>query len=384
MGVLLYLQSNRKSKLNSNHAQVAETHLLMIRFSSFGDIVQAASVPNAFAHAFPGSKTDWVVRSDFAPLLTSQPNITNVHALHRKAGLKGLVLLAWRLARSSTYTHLYDAHNNLRSLIFRWVFFVAIWWPTARPRQKRTVQVIVRTKNRWRRWLLFHWRVNTFPQPFHGAESFLRPLIRWSHHAFSGPIEGRQYWPCVASDLLPQSVLVELGRLPRPVVALAPSAAWAVKRWPLAHWKELIESCPKMGFVLLGGPEDQFLETLKHSAPERVINLAGRLSLPESTTLLSLVDLVIANDTGLLHVADQMEQPSLALIGPTAFGYPSHLSSLTMELDARTHPDLKCKPCSKDGRDGCTNKVYQRCLAELTPESVRQAAIKILNGNRGP
>jgi ADP-heptose:LPS heptosyltransferase len=145
-----------------------------------------------------------------------------------------------------------------------------------------------------------------------------------------------------------------------------------MKRWPLDHWRELIRLLPECGFVLLGGPEDSFLGALAEVAPDRTLNLAGQLSLAESSALLRHVDLVIANDTGLMHVADQMEVPTLALIGPTAFGYPSHTSSRTLEVD------LPCKPCSKDGRGKCVNSLYQRCMIEITPESVATAAKELI------
>jgi len=88
----------------------------------------------------------------------------------------------------------------------------------------------------------------------------------------------------------------------------------------------------------------------------------------QSAVVINLSDLIIANDTGLLHVADQMAKPTIALIGPTAFGYPSHPGSTTLEIE------LPCKPCSKDGRGRCVNTVYQKCLVELTPERVARVA----------
>ena len=163
----------------------------------------------------------------------------------------------------------------------------------------------------------------------------------------------------------------EFEALRKPIVAIAPSAAWEMKRWPIEHWKTLLLELPEVSFVLLGGPNDRFLNDIALCAPERSLNLAGRLTLAQNASIFERADLVIANDTGLLHVADQMERPTFALIGPTAFGYPSHATSTTLEIE------LPCKPCSKDGRGGCKNSVYQRCLVELNPKSVADRAREV-------
>jgi heptosyltransferase-2 len=142
-----------------------------------------------------------------------------------------------------------------------------------------------------------------------------------------------------------------------------------MKRWPVEHWRELIALMPECSFILLGGKEDTFLETLQGP---RVVNLAGRLSLVESSRVIEAASLVISNDTGSLQVADQMERPTIALIGPTAFGYPSHATSVFLEKP------LWCQPCSKDGRGRCVNDLYKRCLVELSPALVAAKARELL------
>jgi ADP-heptose:LPS heptosyltransferase len=339
---------------------------LIIRFSSFGDLVQASGVPAAFRRIHPGAGIDWLARADFANLLESHPKIDRVIPFPRSQGMAGLLKLSWTLAAPGKYSHVYDAHNNVRSFVVMAVFFLRSLLGLFNGH--RPARFARRPKSRLKRWLFFRFRLRTFPMPFRGAESFHRPLGKWGLTAKvpSGP----QFRSTAG---IPADVLEDLEALPRPLVAAAPSAAWEMKRWPLAHWKKLIGLLPETGFVFLGGPEDRFLDDLAAQAPGRTLNLAGRLSLAQSASLLELADLVIANDTGILHVADQMERPTLALIGPTAFGYPSHATSETLEID------LTCKPCSKDGRGGCRNSLYQRCLVEISPEHVAEAARKRLD-----
>jgi len=335
-----------------------QTRLLIIRLSSFGDIIQASAIPAAFRAARPEARIDWLVRADFAGLLTDHPLIDKVVPFDRRRSAGELLRLAWRLARDEGYTHVYDAHSNVRSHLV-----VAIFRLQALLSLNFARRHLVRPKSRWKRWLFFRLRLPTLPRPYRGAESFLWPLTKWRIPA--GVPAGPQF---TSSVQLPGEIAREVARLPRPRIALAPSAAWALKRWPAMHWRSLIREMPEASFVLLGGPEDGFIAEIANAAPDRCLNLAGRLRLEENPALLKEVDLVIANDTGLLHVSDQMNRPTLALIGPTAFGYPSHPSSRTLEID------LPCKPCSKDGRDRCRNSIYQRCLVELAPARVAEAA----------
>jgi ADP-heptose:LPS heptosyltransferase len=342
--------------------------LLVIRFSSFGDIVQAIAVPQAFREAFPSSTVDWLTREDFKELLEQQPSISNVISFSRSSGLSGLVGLAFRLSREG-YTHIYDAHSNLRSTLL--VTLLRALSGLRFLRGQGTSHFAKRPKDRMRRFLFFKLRWNTLPRPFRGADSFHRPLVKWGlkDHVPQGP----QFH--LKSEDLPAEVesgIANLRSRAPNVIALAASAAWEMKRWPVEHWKMVIASMPTSSFLLLGGKEDQFLEDLKAIDPTRVLNLAGRLSLDQSSAVLLKADLVIANDTGLLHVADQMNRPTIALIGPTAFGYPSHPTSLTMEKP------LFCQPCSKDGRGGCVNSLYKRCLVELAPADVVIEARKLL------
>jgi ADP-heptose:LPS heptosyltransferase len=330
---------------------------LLIRFSSFGDIVQAVGVPSAFRTHFPGSQVDWLVREDFKSLLEGHPSIEKVLSFERSEGLVGLIRWAWALAGTHKYTHVYDAHNNLRSQIFSLVFRLRSPW----------VQFVRRPKHRLRRFLYFQLGLPTLQMPFRGANSFHKPLGKWGMP--EKVATGRHFF---SKELLSEAVLQDLSRLRRPLVAVAPSAAWEMKRWPIHHWKTLVQSNPDISFVLLGGPQDQFINEIYSCAPDHSLNLAGRLSLAQNAAIFEMADLVIANDTGLLHVADQMERPTFALIGPTAFGYPSHATSRSLEID------LSCKPCSKDGRGGCKNSIYQRCLVELSPERVANEAREVL------
>lgn len=332
--------------------------VLIIRFSSFGDIVQCSSVVELIRQRYPSAQIDWVTRSDFDYLVKLNNGVNHVWSFNKKSGFIGLLELALKL-RSENYDHIYDAHNNLRSkmlaLFLRLRIFSSPNWLT-------------RPKDRLKRILLFKFRINKFPKPFKGIDSFLAPLEKWELRANEAQKLVNWKFNSGATEKINSHLKHS------EFIVLVPSAAWEMKRWPMAHWKKLIELMPSTNFIVLGGKEDHFCEELKKVDPSRVENLAGKLSLVESCALISKSPLVISADTGLLHVADVLGVKALSLMGPTAFGFTKGSQIKTMEIN------LPCRPCTKDGRGNCSQEVYQRCMVDITPERVADEARLQIHG----
>lgn len=333
---------------------------LIIRFSAFGDVVQTLSVPAALRQAFPNAEIHWVTRKDIAPLLQGHPAIFKVWELDRKAGLKGLIQLSWQL-RKAGFTHIYDAHNNLRSRMIvgmlRPLGFLGLG-----------PLFIRRSIRRWKRFLLFQFRINKFEMPFSGQRDLLEPLQPWGVSKNPPPA------PQIFIDPKNLQTARELLGAYTGAVALAPSAAHFLKRWPKEYWKELILLFPRHKFILLGGPEDSFIEDIHDVAPDRVLNLAGKSKLETSAAVVSLCEVLISNDTWLLHAAEQLGHKTIALMGPAPFGFPSRSSTKIMERQ------LACRPCSKHGQGPCINKTkFHQCLVDITPQDIAIELKKLLD-----
>lgn len=333
---------------------------LIIRFSSFGDITQSLSIPSAIAEKYPSAEIHWITRKDMAPLLRHHPAIHHVWEFDRKEGLKGL----WRLLsqmKSVGFTHIYDAHNNLRSRLvsFRLGFLTG-------------AAFLRRSQKRWKRFLLFRFRKNTYEMPRSGQRDLLESLTAWGISKSLPPTPQFFVGP---EDMQQAKVLLQDYYL-KPFVALAPSAAYALKRWPVSHFQELIREMPGMNFVLLGGPEDTFLAEIAAVAPERILNLAGKSSLLVSGAVIQQASVLVSNDTGLLHVGEQLGKPTIALMGPAPFGFPSRPSTRIMELN------LPCRPCSKHGQGPCVNPNFHQCLKDISPAEVRDEVLVKLGARK--
>ena len=322
--------------------QTESRKLLIIRFSSFGDILQASSAIGSFLAKYPGSEIHWATRSDFVPLLSHNPNIHKIWPLNRKEGLKGLWSLLKNLQKEN-YTHVYDAHNNLRSR-----FLSLFLWPK---------HFVRRGKSRLRRFLIFKLRIKSALPKQPARDTFIRPLEKW----------GIPFEPLKTSQLFfsEERLAKVKSQIPfQNFIALIPSSAWDQKRWPIEYWKRLIDLYPEQNFVIFGGPQDHFLaELVTPENQNRLVNTSGAFSLIESCAAVSLATAAIGCDTGLTHAADQLGLPVFILIGPSPFGYPARPTSKVLETS------LWCKPCS-DGSGRCKNRIYKKCLYEIKPEDV--------------
>lgn len=323
---------------------------LIIRFSSFGDILQCLPTASLIKAESLDTQVHWITRQDSEALLTMSSDIDKVYSFNRNQGLFGLIKLAKSLSEQN-YELIYDAHNNLRSHIFVWSYRVF---------SKQKFKFIRRSKSRLKRLMLFKLRINLFPTPYKGSMSYLSPLkkLGYTPEFLTKTLNSKDY--------------------PKPFdryICLAPSAAWEMKRWPIEYWRQLIELMPEHNFVLLGGPKDDFMGTIlsNEDLKKRAINLAGKLSWPETTSVIQQSELLISNDTGSLHLADIQGVPCIALMGPTAFGTPSGTNSKTLSAG------LSCQPCSKDGRGKCKQKTYKLCLYQLTPQIVKKVVKETLN-----
>lgn len=326
------------------------TKFLIIRFSSIGDIIQCMGIIGGIRQHFPDAEIHWIARKDMAGFLQMDKRIGKIIAFDRQTGLKGLLQTAEELKKEQ-YDYIYDAHSNIRSHILRWKL---------RPLCGHRPCLTVRSKERWKRFLLFRCRINRFPWPFRGVESYREPLKKWGVRHFPDQYDDWNFPAGFPEKLNHHS--------DARTITLVPSANWEMKRWPVEHWKTLIRLLPDYRFILLAGPADTFCEEIKTTAPDRVENLAGRTSLLESCYIVSRSRLVISADTGFMHAADLFRIPTLALIGPTAFGFPTGPTAEIMEVP------LPCRPCTKDGRGKCCQSIYRRCMQEITPEEVAARA----------
>jgi len=323
----------------------------VIRFSSIGDLTQALSIPPVLHDHFDSSsgqkcEVHFLTRSDFAELLTNNPSVQKIWTVNRKEGFKSL-LKTIKALRSENYDLIYDAHNNLRSFFVR--HFV------------QSKQVVVKPMERWKRFLLLNFKINKFEKPFSGQRDLLKPLEQIGV-TFKLPPAPQIFFSSEVNQKM-NLLMNNFNIRPSDFVVFVPSAAYPLKRWPIDYWKKLIQIYSHKKIVVLAGPTDHFTHELDQYT--HVINLTGKTSLLESAAIIQHAQFVVTNDTGLLHFSEQLGKNTIALMGPAPFGYPSRKTTQILETA------LSCRPCSKHGQGPCTNKEFQKCLRDITPEIVK-------------
>jgi len=188
------------------------------------------------------------------------------------------------------------------------------------------------------------------------------------------PLKNSVFRPKIRSTAADQQKTLAELNLDRParIVAFCPGAEFGpAKRWPAAHFAALAKRLAEQGYAiwLFGSPKDHAVaEEISQLAPSLCRNLCGATSLAQAVDLLAMADLVVCNDSGLMHVAAALDRPIVALYGSSSPGFTPPLSDQADILSL----NLDCSPCFK--RECPLG--HLDCLNKLMPEQVFAACQK--------
>ncbi len=335
--------------------------ILILRFSSFGDIIQTlATVDVLHEHKF---KIDYFTKSEFKHCIEYHPNIQNKYYFSKKNSFFSELKKFRSIIKENNYDVIYDAHNNIRTHLLK---LMTLDLRLLLNLKNKKVSWICRPKYRFKRLLYFKFKKrDVFQNPMIAAESFLRPLIE--NKVLRNSSISKELNQHYIQNILNSETQKNIN-LNKPFVVLAPSAAWPLKRWPTEYYQQLIQLKPNNNFVILGGPDDDFAKQIQG---DNVLNLVGELNWVQTGQVIAQCHALVAADTGVLHWSDYMGRPTIGILGPTAFGQPFRTSTTVL------NKKLACSPCSKDGRGHCKIPETQKCLKDITPQQVSDLLDKI-------
>jgi heptosyltransferase-1 len=332
--------------------------LLLVKLSSFGDVLHTLPTLEALRAAYPRALITWLVEAAYAPLLAGHPALDEVWVaprlrpgqLFRGANAARLMTLLQQL-RTQSFDLVVDVQGLLKS---------AVWVALAKSPRK-----VGYDRTRELSYLALTERVPPFDPEAHAVRRYLN----LAHYLGAPPALPRFR---LGLDAKADSAALLPAAADRPLAVLHPGARWASKLWPASSWACLAEWLHGRGLqvAITGSAADQKLAaTIIGPSRAPLVNLAGSTSLAQLAAILRTTRLAVTTDTGAMHLAAALGTPVVALFGPTApwrtgpFGAGHEVVRLGLE----------CSPCF---RRRCPEP---RCLHELSPELVEAACEKILS-----
>lgn len=313
--------------------------ILVIRFSSMGDIIYTTPIVRCLKKQLPDAEIHFLTKPMFKYLYDDNPYIDRLLLLRPR--LEDSILEI----KNEHYDHLVDLHNNLRTSIIKF---------------RTGIPSTTYNKQRILKWISLKIKKNLVP-PVHLVDRYFKAVSFLGVENDRQPIDYFIKQPHQLTSLLPPD-------FQNGFVAFIVGAAHFTKRMPNA---KVISICNQLRYpiVLLGGKD------VAHNAKEimegttaHVYNACGLTSLDESVFLVSQCIAVIGFDTGLTHIAEAFNKPIVSIWGSTA---PELLGVQPYQIDhfLEAGVNLPCRPCSKFGLPKCP-KGHFKCMWKIQEEPI--------------
>ena len=317
--------------------------ILIIRFSSIGDIVLTTPVVRVLKTQLDGAEIHYATKKQFSSLFQENPYIDKMHYL------QGSLIDFVRILRQEKFDYIIDLHNNLRTTLIKLMLGVTAY---------------KYDKLNFRKWLMVNLKINKLPQ-VHIVERYLATVRSLG---IKNDSLGLDYF-IPEKDEIPADWLPATHQSGYVVYAIG--GQHATKKLPV---KRMIELCGKIKkpVILLGGKEDiQAGEEVRTFFDQQnsegntatvIYNACGKCNLNQSASLVRNASLVFTHDTGLMHIAAAFKKEVVSIWGNTIpdFGmYPYRTRFTTLENN-----HVSCRPCSKIGYAKCP-KGHFNCMNKI-------------------
>ncbi|MCS7205818.1 MAG: glycosyltransferase family 9 protein [Leptospiraceae bacterium] len=349
-------------------------HLLVIRFSSMGDVALTIPVISSLVSHYPEIHITFVTKKEYEPFFYNIPGVELIGVDFKDKhyrGLLGIYRLYRELRRLGPYDYGIDLHDSLRSKILRFFF-----------RKELKFASIVKGRKEKREQTR---RKNKILKPLpHTVERYLHVFERTGLNPklISGPYITLDF----QSKRLAKEFLITHNVHKKEIlwIGIAPFAGHPPKTWPIHKTKELIRLIGKYFktkiFLFGGGKKEiELLESIHKEHPDYTIVVAGKLLLEGEMALMEKLDVMIAMDSFNMHIASLIGIPVISIWGAThpfsgfaPFGQkPENIVQIPTEI-------LPCRPCSIFGNKKCFRKDLA-CLNYIEPEDVLRKLCQVLN-----
>ena len=312
-------------------------NILLIRFSSIGDIVLTTPVIRALKQQLGGAKIHFITKKQFEPVLSSNPYIDKLWLYD--GNFRELL----PKLRACRFDFIVDLHKNFRSRYLRLML--------GRPSGTYT-------KLNLRKWLIVNFKWDFLPRN-HIVDRYFGAVQKLG---VKNDGRGLDYFILPSDEVVadyPEFIAIVIG------------GKHNTKILPAAKVAEVIGKLNKP-VILLGGREDHARgEEISGMTSKPTVNACGRYGLNQSASLLSQSSAVLTNDTGLMHIAAAFHKKMVSVWGNTipAFGMYPYLPDGAGDSYLAEVCKLSCRPCSKLGFGECPRQHF-RCMMDLSADDI--------------
>ena len=306
--------------------------ILIIRFSSIGDIVLASPVFRCVKKQLPDAQVHFLTKLSYKIVTAANPFIDKF--FYYENNMEELIV---RL-KAENYDHVIDLHNNIRS-----------------NKIKRLLACDTHTieKLTFQKFLLTQLNIDVMPDR-HITQRSLDTVFALGVKDDGGGLDyfiAKEYE--LKRDDIPTSHLAGF-------IVIVIGATYFTKRFPV---HKIIELCNKINhpIILLGGKEDAANgKIIADNDSVKIYNACGKFNISESADIIKKAKLVVSNDTGMQYIACALKRPVIALWGGTSpdldvepYYGSNFLNNQQKPIYENIVLNLKCQPCSKYGLNKC-------------------------------
>ena len=305
--------------------------ILIIRLSSFGDIVLTYPFINELRRLYPEAVIDMVSKPQYVDIVKLHPFIDEVIPFDKNMK---------HILDNRKYDVVFDLQRNFNSRKIA-------------PSGTKVIKVV---KESWKKLILVHFKVNFLMETIPVYRKYLNALKKFDNR--------------VNTDFITTDLNVKPnGFVSDKYIVLSPSSKHFTKRLPEGKFALLLKDL-KAKIVITGDNNETDNEVCRYFDTQfnNSLNLCGKLSFPELAGVIKDAEFVVCNDSGILHLAEALGKKVFVFFGSTVkeFGFFPQLKTTEVEEVA----GLKCRPCTHIGRKDCP-KGHFKCMNDIDVKQIR-------------
>jgi len=315
--------------------------VLVIRFSSMGDIIYTTPVVRCLKKQLPDAEVHFITKPAFKYIYDNNPYVDKLLLL--KPELSDTI----KDIKAEQYDYIIDLHNNLRTTLIK---------------LRTGIKSFTYKKQTIRKWLSLKFKLKLVP-PVHLVDRYMKTVQFLGVKNDDQPIDYYIKAEHQLDKLLPVSHQQSF-------VAFVIGATHFTKRMPN---EKIISLCKEINtpIVLLGGNDvKENGDVIANALGNKIYNSCGVTTLDESVYLVSKAEKIIGFDTGLTHIAEAFKRPIVSIWGgtvPELLGVQPYKVKEVLVAGI----ELSCRPCSKFGLAACPLRHFN-CMRQIPEGPITQ------------